>query len=169
MSSALQDLRVIFMTTNVTSYGSEKSRERLRGRSVCILNSFLAIIVFAIFPTESQAGGGGHGHGGGGGGSRMPDPKNPVEVINPFAPDAEPVVGIRRRIEAIERYMYRRLENGTLEKRVHRLETRLIPWEHPLSADSLEKRVDHLWSVLAAANAKRLREEGSGYKPSDSD
>jgi hypothetical protein len=81
-------------------------------------------------------------------------------VINPFAPDAEPVIGIRRRIEAIERYMYRRLENGTLDKSVHRLETRLIPWEHPSSEDSLDKRVDHLWSVLSAANAKRLREKG---------
>jgi hypothetical protein len=128
---------------------------------------FIAITFLATYPAEAQRGGGG---GRGKGGTRIPDAKNPVEVINPFAPDAEPVLGVRRRIEAIERYMYRRLEGGSLEKRVHRLETRLIPWEHPSTdnnLDSLDKRVDHLWSVLAAANAKKLHDEASSYKNID--
>ena len=124
------------------------------------LLSYLTIALILASQTAHAQRGGGGGRGGGKGGARAPAPTKPMEVINPFAPDAEPTVGLRQRIEAIEQYSYRHQEGGSLEKRVHRLEARIVPWEHPKADASLDDRVDHLWALLSAANSKKIHDEG---------
>jgi hypothetical protein len=104
----------------------------------------------------------GMGGGRGGGGKNKQQATSsagPDERVNPFAPDADPVVGVEARTTAMEKFIFGRAETKLkIDARVQRLEKKLIPYEHHAERQTMNKRVDRLWSVLAAANNKAEKE-----------
>jgi hypothetical protein len=109
-------------------------------------------------------GGGGMGMGGGGmgGGGRGGRQSNqnaapaPAPVQNPFLPGADQVEGVEARSAVMEKFVFGHgLPHATVEDRVQRLEKKLVPYEHHDSSQDLAKRVDHLWSMLSAANKQQ--------------
>lgn len=78
---------------------------------------------------------------------------------NPFAPGAEPVTGAESRIAVMERFVFGVERNDRPpQERVQRLEKKLVPYEHHETDPDLPKRIDHLWSILAAANGRARRD-----------
>jgi hypothetical protein len=95
---------------------------------------------------------GGGGMGGGRNSQQNAPPPAPV-VQNPFLPGAEPVDGLENRAQVMEKFVFgHSAPHATVEDRVQRLEKKLVPYEHHDSSQDLAKRVDHLWSMLSAAN-----------------
>jgi hypothetical protein len=73
--------------------------------------------------------------------------------LNPFAPGNQVASGSAQRTTIMESAVFgRSFPNRPLEERVQRLEKKLIPYEHNLAKNNLPTRVDHLWSILSAAN-----------------
>jgi hypothetical protein len=88
--------------------------------------------------------------------NQQPDPvvKAPTAPINPFGPAGEDVKGAENRTATMEKFCFGK-ENASkpLEERVSKLEKRLVPWEHNASSKDMNTRVNHLWSMLQAANS----------------
>jgi hypothetical protein len=123
----------------------------------------LIVLVSSIHTPLAQAQGmgmggmgmGGRGMGGMGNNSNdpPPEPEKPAVKFNPFAADAAPVQGMEARTAALEKFIFGHPEkNPKMKVRVERLEKKLVPYEHHKGDGDLEKRVDHLWSVLEAGN-----------------
>ncbi|PWT94268.1 MAG: hypothetical protein C5B53_13525 [Candidatus Melainabacteria bacterium] len=73
--------------------------------------------------------------------------------VNPFAPGNQMASGSAQRTTIMETSVFgRAFPNRPLEERVQRLEKKLVPYEHNLAKNNLPTRVDHLWSILSAAN-----------------
>jgi hypothetical protein len=80
-------------------------------------------------------------------------PTAPPTKANPFAPDATPVEGAKERMDVMEKFTFGHAQSGQkLDKRVERLEKRLVPYEHHKGIENLHDRVDRLWSIMATAN-----------------
>jgi hypothetical protein len=111
--------------------------------------------VNAQMPGMGGMGGMGRGMGRGNNDSNQePDkPPPPPTKVNPFAPDAMPVDGAKEKTDAMERFIFGHVQSGQkLDKRVARLEKRLVPYEHHKGKEDLQQRVDHLWTIMANAN-----------------
>lgn len=95
---------------------------------------------------------------GGGFNQRQPQPvaTAPSPPVNPFGPEAPPVSGLENRAGVMEKFVFGR-EHAELpiDERVKRLEKRLVPWEHNETSADINFRIDHLWKILAAANAPK--------------
>jgi hypothetical protein len=80
--------------------------------------------------------------------------KAPTAPVNPFGPAGEDVKGAENRTATMEKFCFGK-ENGSkpLEERVAKLEKRLVPWEHNAASKDMNTRVNHLWSMLQAANS----------------
>jgi hypothetical protein len=80
--------------------------------------------------------------------------KAPTAPVNPFGPAGEDVKGAENRTATMEKFCFGK-ENGSkpLEERVAKLEKRLVPWEHNAASKDMTTRVNHLWSLLQAANS----------------
>jgi hypothetical protein len=90
------------------------------------------------------------GYGGSYSGGDDEPPKPAVE--NPFAPGAAEVKSIEQRTSILEKFVFGHEHFGKpLAERVARLEKKLVPYEHHTDKD-LPTRVDHLWTMLSAAN-----------------
>ncbi len=84
-------------------------------------------------------------------------------IQNPFAPGSLPATGIEDRTNAMEKFVFgREHSDRPLEERVARLEKKLAPWEHHEGSQDLAARVNHLWSILAAANGKQTKSAVAG-------
>jgi hypothetical protein len=110
-----------------------------------------------MMPGRGMGGGmGGGGRGMGGRNSQQNMPTAPPPVQNPFLPGSEQVEGMENRAVLMEKFVFGHgLPHATVEDRVLRLEKKLVPYEHHDSSQDLAKRVDHLWSMLAAANKQQ--------------
>ena len=76
-----------------------------------------------------------------------------VATTSPFAPGALPVIGAENRIAIIEKFVLGKDHSELpLAERVEHVEKKLVPYEHHQAGQDLSIRVDHLWSILAAAN-----------------
>ncbi len=127
--------------------------------------SLIFLTILAASPVLAQGMGRmmGMGGRGGGGRSKQSGPSTTVdptlEHFNPFAPDADPIEGINPRTDAMEKFIYGRIDaKMAIEARVERLEKKLIPYDHHAAKQEMKKRVDRLWSVLASANKPVERE-----------
>jgi len=110
---------------------------------------------------------GGLGYGGGaGGGRRNPSAQNPPQDVaaanqNPFAPGAEEIRGTESRTAVLEKFVFgKEFIQKPIEQRVAMLEKRLVPYEHNNASKQLGSRVDHLWSILSAANSQPTKKTG---------
>jgi hypothetical protein len=87
------------------------------------------------------------------GGSGGDDGSAKPAIENPFAPGSPDVKSIEQRTSSLEKFVFGHEHFGKpLAERVARLEKKLVPYEHHTDKD-LPTRVDHLWTMLAAANA----------------
>jgi hypothetical protein len=76
----------------------------------------------------------------------------PVQT-NPFSPDNQMAIGTAPRTTIMETAVFgHSYPNRPLEERVHRLEKKMIPYDHNEANKNLPSRVDHLWRILSAAN-----------------
>jgi hypothetical protein len=75
-----------------------------------------------------------------------------VAWVNPFAPDSQPTVGVKARIDALEKFVLGKTTKNSLEVRAQHLEKKLVPYEHNLASLDIEKRVDNLWGIMDKAN-----------------
>ncbi len=90
--------------------------------------------------------------GGSGGFSRGPS-RGPVANSSPFAADAPPIYGTENKVAAIEKFVLGKEHSELpLEERIAHVEKKLVPYEHNQAGKDVSARVDHLWSILAAAN-----------------
>jgi hypothetical protein len=114
-------------------------------------------------PGMGMMGGGGNTQGGStgmGGGALPPDTRDAPSAaapaatkVNPFAPDAMPVEGSKEKTNAMEKFIFGHSQpSQKLDKRVARLEKRLLPYEHHKGKEDLDQRVDHLWTIMSNAN-----------------
>ena len=88
--------------------------------------------------------------GGGSGGGLMKAQSAPV---SPFSPDAAPVSGTENKLAAIEKFVLGKEHLETpMADRVAHVEKKLVPYEHHQASQDLALRIDHLWSILTAAN-----------------
>jgi len=120
----------------------------------------------ATGPTGSGIGYGVNPRGQGGNGQSQAGnsaaaPPAPV-IQNPFAAGSLPVNGIEDRTDAMEKFVFGRHSERPLEERVARLEKKLAPWEHHEGNQDLTARVNHLWSILAAANSRQSKNAVAG-------
>jgi hypothetical protein len=77
----------------------------------------------------------------------------PATNSSPFAPDAPQLYGTENKVAAIEKFVLGKEHSELpLEERVAHVEKKLVPYEHHLAGQDVGLRVDHLWSILAAAN-----------------
>ncbi len=77
----------------------------------------------------------------------------PPKHQNPFAIDAPPAEGLEARTAALENFIFGKAQkNLPMKVRVERLEKKLVRYEHHKPDEDLNERVNHLWSILAAAN-----------------
>jgi hypothetical protein len=104
------------------------------------------------------AGGPGSINAGGRGRSRRSDPDTtpaPQPPENPFAPGAMEIRGTESRTTILEKFVFGKEQpKKPIEQRVALLEKKLVPYEHNNANKDLGKRVDHLWSILSAANSQ---------------
>jgi hypothetical protein len=99
-------------------------------------------------------------------GQSAPVSRAPVAPPNPFAPGAEPVAGAENRIAAIEKFVFGKEHSELpLGERVQHVEKKLVPYEHHDAAQDLTLRVDHLWSILAAANKPSTKSVAAAQGP----
>ena len=78
-------------------------------------------------------------------------PAKPV-IENPFTPGSAQVKGVEQRTSTLEKFVFGHEHFGKpLAERVARLEKKLVPYEHQSDKD-IATRVDHLWTMLSAAN-----------------
>jgi hypothetical protein len=86
--------------------------------------------------------------------------KAPAASVNPFGPAGEDVKGAENRTATMEKFCFGK-ENGAkpLEERVAKLEKRLVPWEHSAASKDMNTRVNHLWSMLQAANSNSHKDK----------
>jgi hypothetical protein len=79
--------------------------------------------------------------------------RGPVANISPFSPDAPKIYGTDAKVAAIEKFVLGKEHSELpLEERVAHVEKKLVPYEHHQAGQDVGVRVDHLWSILAAAN-----------------
>ena len=72
--------------------------------------------------------------------------------VNPFVSN-QMASGSAQRTTVMEQAVFgRSYPNRPLEERLARLEKKIVPYEHNLSAKNLPTRVDNLWSILSPAN-----------------
>lgn len=77
----------------------------------------------------------------------------PDKHQNPFGIEAKRTEGLEDRAAALENFVYGKVEKKLpIQKRVQRLERKLVPYEHHNEKEDLELRLDHLWAILSAAN-----------------
>ncbi len=77
----------------------------------------------------------------------------PPKHQNPFGIDSTPIEGVEARTAALENFIFGGEQKKLpLEKRVERLEKKLLPYEHHKAGEDLNQRIDHLWSILSSAN-----------------
>jgi hypothetical protein len=75
----------------------------------------------------------------------------PKPPVNPFI-DGN-VTGTDQRLSAIEEFTYgHNYATRPVQDRLARLEKRLVPYEHNLTAKDVPTRVNNLWSILSVAN-----------------
>jgi hypothetical protein len=112
-------------------------------------------------PTMSNRSSMGFGFGGGGFGPPMSmmndssgdanDDSGPKPPVNPFI-DGN-ITGTDQRLSAIEEFTYgHNYATRPVQDRLARLEKRLVPYEHNLTAKDVPTRVNNLWSILSVAN-----------------
>ncbi|HEY9712243.1 MAG TPA: hypothetical protein V6C72_02160, partial [Chroococcales cyanobacterium] len=78
---------------------------------------------------------------------------------NPFLAGSSSAAGAENRTAVMERFVFGKDSSTVpLLSRVQRLEKKLVPYEHHDGDSDLEKRVNHLWSILQAANGPAMRE-----------
>ncbi len=74
----------------------------------------------------------------------------PKPPVNPFV---DGVTGTDQRLSAMEEFTYgHNYATRPVGDRLARLEKRLVPYEHNLTAKDVPTRVDNLWSILSVAN-----------------
>ncbi len=85
---------------------------------------------------------------------QTPDQTTPPQKHqNPFGIDSTPAEGVEARTSALENFIFGGEQKKLpLEKRIARLEKKLIPYEHHKAGEDLNQRVDHLWTILSSAN-----------------
>ncbi|HEY9717494.1 MAG TPA: hypothetical protein V6C69_08495 [Trichormus sp.] len=82
-----------------------------------------------------------------------PDAPKSTDVANPFLSSATPTKGLENKTSVMERFVFGSEHgNQPIAERVQHLEKKLVPYEHHKGDDDLNARVDHLWSILSAAN-----------------
>jgi hypothetical protein len=85
--------------------------------------------------------------------SQAPDVVAAAPPPNPFAPGNQMASGTAQRTTIMEQAVFgHSYPNRPLDERIARLEKKIVPYEHNLSAKNLPSRVDNLWSILSAAN-----------------
>jgi hypothetical protein len=90
---------------------------------------------------------------GGSGGSSRAASRAPVANSSPFAADAPQIYGMENKVAAIEKFVLGKEHSELpIEERVTHVEKKLVPYEHNQAGKDIGVRVDHLWSILAAAN-----------------
>ena len=78
---------------------------------------------------------------------------------NPFGPAGEDVKGAENRTATMEKFCFwQESSSKSLDERVAKLEKRLVPWEHNAASQDMNTRVNHLWSMLQAANSTSHKE-----------
>ncbi len=82
-----------------------------------------------------------------------PDKPKSTDVANPFLSSSTPTKGMENKTAVMERFVFGS-EKASLPiaERVQHLEKKLVPYEHHKGDEDLNARVDHLWSILSAAN-----------------
>jgi hypothetical protein len=79
----------------------------------------------------------------------------PQPPENPFAPGSMEIRGTESRTTILEKFVFgKESPKKPIEQRVAVLEKKLVPYEHDNASKDLGKRVDHLWSILQAANTQ---------------
>lgn len=82
-----------------------------------------------------------------------PAKPKPTDVANPFLSTATQTKGTENKTAVMERFVFgSEHANLPIAERVQHLEKKLVPYEHHKGDEDLTARVDHLWSILSAAN-----------------
>ncbi|HEY9684520.1 MAG TPA: hypothetical protein V6C86_23260 [Oculatellaceae cyanobacterium] len=106
----------------------------------------------AMAYNSAPAAASGYNNGYGFGPGASDDESKKPAIENPFTPGSPDVKSIEQRTSSLEKFVFGREHYGKpLGERVARLEKKLVPYEHHADKD-LPTRVDHLWTMLAAAN-----------------
>lgn len=89
-----------------------------------------------------------------------------VAPSSPFAAGGPQVVGNENRLAVIEKMVLGK-EHAELPmpERVEHLEKKLVPWEHNNAGKEMTARVDHLWSILSAANKPSTKAVAASQGP----
>jgi len=88
-------------------------------------------------------------------------PKPTPEIANPFLSGTK-TSGVESRTAVMERFVFgSEHANLPIAERVQHLEKKLVPYEHHAGDQDLAVRVDHLWSMLSAANQQDKKEPGT--------